>query len=396
MTDETLYEIAVQDAPLVAPMATWQGASLLQTEEFNMNQVRDMFLNYLPSSDDPEHIQAVADRQFQAIETLVEKSRSAGQTYHIVWPFMFTSLEAVALGAQTRSVEKDPRPTTDFKNPLIRKKMGGIGSKTVQDLDASAIEIEAFADSKHPLMQVYLETLKRMGQYEAEDLMPVAYITGPVSLFGRLTGDMRDTVFTYTDVPDKALEIVDGLTGMVIKQMDLFRELGIKRAVVLEPLMDLTGLNFYRDVVVPHLRRIGGAAEIPWWLHDCTINKYVADASGNDVRGGALTDGLLYSFIDSIMDLPNLDGLSYSSGISLAKVHNHLASKDKRIGLIGNVDFVGYKTGGIEGIKSQTEALVADVKGKEGIVYSSACEVPPDVPRAALNEMRSTVRSSYG
>ena len=265
--------------------------------------------------------------------------------------FMDLSVEANALGLQVR-FPRDESPSVE-EHPI----------KSAADLD-ELTKGDITADGR---AMVYIQTMRLMKRHL--NTVCGGYVVGPFSLAGLLMGASEAAMATVM-APDDLYAVLRYCTEVIKKYVAALDAAGADTIAILEPTGGLLSPRDYIKFSGQYVAEIIAEMKALPILHIC-----------------GQTTKLL-----PVMCETGAQGLSLDSMVNFPEVAKTVPSD---VVLIGNLDPVAVmKQETPNGVYKAGVELIEAMKPYPNFIYSTGCDLPPDVPLANLDAFFAAARGT--
>ncbi len=284
------------------------------------------------------------DTQFETIEKLKEKFEP-----DIIFPLMDLSVEAEALGLE---IKKPDNESYSVKEHPI---------KNSEDLKQLSIP-----DLENSRLSVFIKVVEKMKKNLGDTLI-VAYVIGPYSLAGLLSGT-EDTAMNTIMQPEFLHETLEFTTKVIDDYGKAMIKAGADGVCILEPAGVLLSPQTYEEFSGNYVKKLKQSWESLVFLHIC----------GN-------TTNIIPKMVDT-----GCDGLSIDAPVDLVGVKNLIPDDVLVIGNVNPVATIAY--GSREDVEKESTALIEGMKDRKNYVLSSGCDIPADAKLDNIHAMIDVAR----
>lgn len=269
----------------------------------------------------------------------------------MMFPLMDLSLEANALGRETRFPVNEPASVT---------------SANLSELEFQQMQgVDICADSR---VVSYIKAIELMGQKLPAGVIKGAYVSGPFTLAGLLQGADQTAIDTLL-APQKLHELISFCTQTIRKLMEELQKKGAEVICILEPTASLLNPELFQEFSGDYIKELAGL---------CRENngESILHICGNTMQ-----------FIDKMTE-SGVDGLSLDSvqaGVDIAGAAE-LIPEDMII--MGNICPTGkILTGTAAETRQEVVDLLRSMQKYKNFVLSTGCDLPQEVPLENIEAM---------
>ncbi|WP_052877863.1 uroporphyrinogen decarboxylase family protein [Thermoanaerobacter wiegelii] len=286
-----------------------------------------------------------AQTQFKTIKALKEKFNPDAVLY-----MMDLSVEAEALGLKINKPENESYTVSE--HPITN----------IEELRKLKIP-NPLKDGRMPL---FVEVTKKMAK-EFPDVPKIAYVIGPYTLVGLMTGAENTVINSMMEV-EFVHEELNFAVEVIKRYGDALIEAGADALCILEPTATVLSPAMFEEFSGNYVKQLKKYWNYPTILHIC----------GN-------TTHLIPSMVKT-----GCDGLSLDSDVSLRDVKFQIPDGVLIIGNLNPVSTVAY--GKREQVEKEIRRLIEDMKDKKHFVLSSGCDIPGDADLENIQLMFDVAR----
>ncbi len=285
-----------------------------------------------------------ANIQFETIKKLKDKFEP-----DIIFPLMDLSVEAEALGLK---IQKPDNESFSVKEHPI---------KNIEDLRQLSVP-----DLENSRLAVFIETVKKMKK-NLSDTLTVAYVIGPYSLAGLLSGTENTAMNTIIQ-PEFLHETLEFTTKVIDDYGKALIRAGADGVCILEPAGVLLSPQMYEEFSGNYVRKLKQSWQSLVFLHIC----------GN-------TTNIIPKMVET-----GCDGLSIDAPVDLVGVKNLIPDEVFIIGNVNPVATIAYGTR--EDVEKESIALLEGMKDRKNYILSSGCDIPADAKLDNIQAMIDMAR----
>ena len=271
-----------------------------------------------------------ADVQFASLKMLYDRFAP-----EVMFTMMDLSVEAQACGAELSRPER--RAFSVKRHPVA-------GSEDLKDLR----DPDPRADGRMPLV---LNVVQAMS--EGFDCVNAAYVSGPFTLAGLLTGAGNALRCVIRD-QEFLRELLQYCTRAIIRYSQALAEHGADAVCILEPTAGMLSPGQFEKNSAVYLREIAADVAVPSILHIC----------GD-------TNVLIPSMLET-----NCSAISLDWQVDMKQVLRQVRGRIQVFGNIDPVTVVAY--GSVEDIDGALLELVSLARDNDNLTISTGCDLPLD------------------